>query len=61
MSEYQIIVKMPLEAMDDVEARRKAQVIRDGLTHMSFDVVPENTEYKLQQVYKDRPPKGVSQ
>lgn len=51
--DYQILIKIPLEAVDDVAARQKYKKIIEGLT------VPEDTKSKLQRVYKDRAPEGI--
>lgn len=54
---YQLTIRLPFEAMDDVEARRTAQdVLRE------FGVLPHfdrEAHLKLQAVNNDRPPRKV--
>jgi len=56
MPEYQIIVKIPFEALDDVEARQKA---RQALADPLLNMIPEK-EVKFQRVHKNKPPEGLS-
>lgn len=51
---YQLIIKIPFEALDDVEAREKAKLITENYLYK------EGTEQKLQRVYPDKPPVGVN-
>jgi hypothetical protein len=49
---YQIIIRMPIKAVDDIDARIKAQdIIRD--------VDLGGAEFKLQEVIENGPPRGV--
>lgn len=52
--DYQIIVKIPIKALDDIEARKMAQtVIYD------FESLKEK-EVKLQRVHKNKSPEGIT-
>lgn len=53
MAKYQLILKIPFEAMDDIEARKIAEGHLREIRHNDL------IEPKLQQVYEDKPPKGV--
>jgi hypothetical protein len=55
--DYQLIIKVPLEAMDDLQAREYAKTI---LYDVGAHLLNEKTEKKLQRVYKDRPPEKVT-
>ena len=50
---YQLTVRIPLVAMDDIEARQKAQ---DLLKEMK---TPDTTVKKLQRIQVGKPPEGV--
>jgi hypothetical protein len=52
--DYQVILKIPFSAMDDVEARDKAKDIVANPV-----IYKEQTEIKFQKVYKDKAPEGV--
>jgi hypothetical protein len=54
--DYQIIVKVPFSAFDDLEAREKAKSILSNTDVLLSD---EKVEKKLQRVFKDRPPERV--
>lgn len=54
--DYQLTIKVPLEAMDDLQAREIAKTI---LYDVGAHLLNEKTEKKLQRVYKDRPPEKV--
>ena len=54
MSEYIIMIKIPLVALDDPEARIKAQEILKDIK------VPEGTNMKLQRLEKGQAPVGVA-
>lgn len=54
--DYQLIIKIPFEAMDDLQAREIAKTI---LYDVGAHLLNEKTEKKLQRVYKDRPPDKV--
>ncbi len=49
---YQLIVKVPFESLDDLEARKKVIEIVEKL-----DL--DKGLIKLQEVFEDRPPRGV--
>lgn len=52
--DYQLVIRFPIKAIDDIEARHLAQAIIQ-----KADVNALNPICKLQQVYPDRPPKKV--
>jgi hypothetical protein len=51
--EYQLTVRVSFSAMDDIEARQKAQDLLKGMT------LPEGTVKKLQWVQAGKQPEGV--
>ena len=53
MSEYQLVVKMPIEAMDDIDARQKAKELIEYIRVVGYSS-------KLQRLYPDKEPIGVS-
>jgi hypothetical protein len=50
---YQLIIKIPFEALDDVQAREKAKGMLEDI------VCKEDAEIKLQTVHIDKPPVGI--
>lgn len=59
--DYQLTIKVNFEAMDDVAARQMARVIKSELIEMnSEDFDDLKREYKLQNVFPDKPPRGIS-
>lgn len=50
---YQLIIKVPFEALDDIEARETAKGILEDI------VCKEDAEIKLQAVFPNKPPMGV--
>jgi hypothetical protein len=54
--EYQLIIKIPYEALDDVDAREKAKMIIDS---PELQIRKTDTEMKLQRVFQNEPPVGV--
>lgn len=59
---YQLQIQIPLEAMDDIQAREKARKVTKELAS-SIEQVLKGTEttvaMKLQKLYLDKPPKGI--
>jgi hypothetical protein len=51
---YQLVIKVPFEAMDDVEARKKAKEIFNNRLD------PLECSFKLQEVYGDKVPRGIA-
>jgi hypothetical protein len=52
---YLLTIRIPFEAMDDIEARQKAtEYMADA-----SEIVPESEE-KLQEIFPDKPPRGIS-
>ncbi|MDD5649311.1 MAG: hypothetical protein PHF86_02670 [Candidatus Nanoarchaeia archaeon] len=49
---YQLIIKVPFEARDDLEARLKE---RDMIKDLPY----ENAEIKLQEIFSDKAPRGI--
>ena len=57
MSSYQLIIKVPFEALDDIEARETAKkAIADPMSAIQ----QEKTETKLQVVYPNKPPVRIT-
>ena len=54
--DYQITIRVPFSALDDLEAREKAKCILGNTDVLLSD---EKVEKKLQRVYKDRPPERL--
>ena len=54
MNEYKLTFTMTINAQDDPAARMQSRNILDAVGQVAPD-----TEAKLQQVYKDKPPRGV--
>lgn len=54
MKEYKLTFTMTIKAQDDPAARKESRNILDAVGQVAPD-----TEAKLQQVYKDKPPRGV--
>jgi hypothetical protein len=50
---YQLIVKIPFEAIDDIEARKEATGMLQGMAASE-----ENA--KLQEIYDNKPPRGIA-
>jgi hypothetical protein len=53
MSEYLVVIKIPLEAMDDVEGRIKARALLKDIK------IPE-ADIKLQRLVKGKAPVGIA-
>lgn len=54
--DYQLIIKIPLKALDDVAARTEANL---AVADLQAYVSKDTTDMKLQRVYADKPPHGV--
>ena len=54
---YQLIIKVPFEAMDDIEARETAKKI---LADPIGTIQQDKTEKKLQAVFLNKPPVKVT-
>lgn len=52
---YQLIIKVPFEAMDDIAARQKAKQYAKEVKAIAPDA-----DEKLQEVYSDKPPRGIN-
>lgn len=55
--EYQLIIKVPFEALDDIEAREIAHRFSD---HPDTFLLRDDVDKKVQRVYKDRPPEKIN-
>jgi hypothetical protein len=56
MSKYQLIIKVPIEAIDNLEARS----IYLGTYKNIIDSIPEkNASVKLQRIFDNKEPEGV--
>lgn len=53
MSDYQLMIRIPFEALDDLEARQKA---RDMLV---VHKAPDKAVVKLQRLRENKEPEGV--
>jgi hypothetical protein len=54
MNEYKLTFTMTIEEQDDPAARQRAKAIAAAIGE-----VVDGAEVKLQEVYMDRPPRGV--
>ena len=54
MNEYKLTFTVTIEDLDDPAVRQRAKVIAEAVGE-----VVAGAEVKLQQVYMDRPPRGV--
>jgi hypothetical protein len=54
MNTYKLTFTVTIESQDDPAARQRAKAIAEGIGE-----VVAGAEVKLQQVYMDRPPRGV--
>jgi len=53
MNDYMLIIKIPLKALDDIEVREKAKVIIQNKN------ISDDTDVKLQEVFKNQSPRKV--
>lgn len=53
MNDYMLIIKIPLKALDDIEAREKAKVIIQNKN------ISDESDVKLQEVFKNQSPRKV--
>ena len=51
---YQLIIKIPFEAIDDIEARKEAMGMLCGMN------ISEEENAKLQEIYDNKPPRGIA-
>ena len=54
MNEYKLSFTVSINAQDDPEARKQAKKLVEAI-----DAVVSDIDVKLQQVYMDKPPRGV--
>ena len=54
MNEYKLIFTVTIEDQDDPAARQQAKEISEAISK-----IVSGAEVKLQQVFTDRPPRGV--
>lgn len=54
MNEYKLTFTVTLEAQDDPAARKQAKDILEAVRE-----VVSGTEAKLQQIFSNKPPKGI--
>jgi len=51
---YQLIIKIPIEAIDDVDSRKKAkEIINNRLDALECS-------FKLQEIYEDKAPRRIA-
>jgi len=50
---YQILIRIPLEAVDDVAARQRHKKMIEEMN------IPEDAKIKLQRLYEDKEPEGL--
>ena len=55
---YQLIIKIPFEAMDDIQAREIAENFSVESDSMIYG--PEKAEVKVQEVFETKPPRGIT-
>jgi hypothetical protein len=55
--DYQLVIRISFTAIDDMDARLKA---RDLVSNSDICFEGDLPDYKLQRVYKGKPPEGVS-
>lgn len=55
--DYILTIRFPVEAMDDVDARAKARSITNKISN-EFTHIEAAT--KLQEVFEDKSPRGIS-
>jgi hypothetical protein len=53
MKNYLLTIRVPFEAMDDLEARQKTKIENKIISLNEADI-------KIQEVFKDQPPRKVS-
>jgi len=53
---YQLVIKIPIEALDSPDARKKA---REILKKTRMGLACEKTDIKLQRLHQGKPPEGV--
>jgi hypothetical protein len=56
MSKFQLIIKIPFEALDAPDARQKA---KEMLYLMPTHLFSNEVQNKLQQIHDNKPPEGV--
>jgi hypothetical protein len=58
---YQLIIKIPFEAIDDIEARKKAEpmLVTDPVNKLQ-EVYEVPVEPKLQEIFINKPPRGIA-
>lgn len=54
MNEYKLTVTMTIQDQDDPAARKQAKDIATAIRK----IIPD-AEVKLQQIYRDQPPRGI--
>jgi hypothetical protein len=57
--EYQLIIKIPFEEIDDVEARKDASSVIGLISEIFARAEYEYVDFKLQKVFKDKKPEGI--
>jgi len=54
MNEYKLTITVPIKEQDDPAARKQAKIIIEAISKTVLD-----TEAKLQEVFTDKPPRGI--
>jgi hypothetical protein len=54
MNEYKLTITVPIKEQDDPAARKQAKIIMEAISKTVLD-----TEAKLQEVFTDKPPRGI--
>jgi len=54
--EYQLIIKIPFNAIDDIEARQKAHKFQEDVYSIEHS---EDISVKLQETFQDKSPRGI--
>lgn len=55
MKKYLLTIRVPFEAMDDLEARQK---VKAKIENKKISL--EGTDIKIQEVFEDQPPRKIS-
>jgi len=58
--QYQLVITVPFEGIDDIEAREKcAEWLRNHFSALT-DIVASGGKQKLQRIFEDKQPKGIA-
>jgi len=61
MHKYQLIVKIPFEAMDDIDARKHiCSIMNTDPIDKIQEVYEVPVEVKLQEIFENKAPRGIA-